>query len=128
MSDYRGVIIEESLKDPLLMQGIPIEKTVVVTVTEAHETPWLAQWTKHYVCISEDQAKRLAEQLSEAFEQDHPGEWYADFCNDTHHYIIFPGQVFYVDRHDHAQYLAVTKYGISVGIPPHQVNFSRFFL
>jgi len=50
--------------------------------------------------------------------------WYADFKNETTHYIIFRNRVFKIDRTKKEQYDEATRYGISLGIPDYQVDFS----
>jgi len=50
--------------------------------------------------------------------------WYADFKNKSFHYIIFCNKIFKVDRSKPGQYNSVTKYGLSLGIPDYQLDFS----
>ena len=73
--------------------------------------------------IPEAQAKEVAEALSHAIDTTH-GSWYADFKTETHHYIIYPDKVFFIDRTKKTEYDAATAYGISLGIPDYQVDFS----
>ena len=93
----------------------------VEQVVEKHHTPWLKQWTMHTVEISLDEADRVAEELSKNLEKEHP--WYADFKNETTHYIIFRNKVFKIDRTSNEQYDEAKQYGLSLGIPEHQVDF-----
>ena len=118
---YKGVIIEESLDSKDVLGLVKIISTRVEPVKEKHKTPWLKQWTLHTVEIDEDRAKGIAEKLSKDLEKEHT--WYADFKNDTHHYIIFPGKIFYIDKTSKEQYDQVKEYGISLGIPEYQVDF-----
>lgn len=119
--NYKGVIIEESLKDKDILKRVKILITKVETVTEKHKTPWLKQWTMHTVEIPENEAETLAEEIRKALESEH--NWYADFKNETVHFIIFKNKVFKVDRTSKEQYDEAKEYGISLGIPPHQVDF-----
>lgn len=133
MENYKGVIIEESLAPPALklwragdkavLGKVTIVSTEVEQATEKFKTPWLKQWTMHTVEIPADQAQAVAELLSTSIDTDH-GNWYADFKNETRHYIIYPGRVFFIDRTKKAEYDAATKYGIGLGIPDYQVDFS----
>lgn len=123
MAAYQGTIIEESLKDPSVLKLVKITSTKVEDVTEEHKTPWLKQWTLHAVEIPESKAQEVAEALSHAIDTTH-GNWYADFKTETHHYIIFPNKVFFIDRTKKEEYAAATEYGISLGIPSYQVDFS----
>ena len=122
MTNFNGVIIEESLENKDVLQKVKIIKTEVEEVTEEHKTPWIKQWTLHTVEIPENQADEIAEDLSNSLDSEH--EWYADFKNDKFHYIIFRNKVFKVDRSKPEQYHDVTKYGLSLGIPDYQLDFS----
>jgi hypothetical protein len=124
--NYEGVIIEESLKDASVLKITKIISTKVETVTEKHKTPWIKQWTLHIVEISESDADAVAESISHALDTEH--SWYADFKNDSIHFIIFRDKVFKVDRAKKEEYDAATKYGIEQGIPAYQVDFSPHIL
>ncbi|MBU1015308.1 hypothetical protein KKI17_02625 [Patescibacteria group bacterium] len=118
--DYKGVIIEESLENKDVLSEVTILETKVEEVTEEHHTPHLKQWTLHTIEIPEDRGAEVAEKISKVLATSH-GHWYADFKNDTHHYIIFRNKVFYVDRESKEQYDEAERYGTSVGIPEHQL-------
>lgn len=120
---YSGVIIEESLKDTSLLQDVKILKTKLETVTEKHKTPWIKQWTLHTVDVQDNQIESVAQVLSGSIDDSH-GSWYADLKNDTFHYIIFPNKIFKIERNNPEQYQEATKYGVSVGIPAYQLDFS----
>ncbi|MEK7080492.1 MAG: hypothetical protein AAB925_01495 [Patescibacteria group bacterium] len=117
----KGVIIEESLDDKKVFGIAHIVSTKIESVVEKHKTPWLKQWTLHTVEIDSRDAERVAEILAMDLEKEHP--WYADFKNNTHHYIIFRGKFFYIDRTSKKQYDEAKNYGISLGIPDYQVDF-----
>lgn len=120
--NYKGVIIEESLGDKSCLKNLNIVSTKVEHVTESDKTPWLKQWTLHTVEIDDDKVDSLVTQLSNALEKEH--EWYADFKNKQFHYIIFSGKVFRVDRSKPSEYEKVKEYGVSLGIPDYQLDFS----
>lgn len=123
--DYQGVIIEESLENKELFKRlVKILSTKVETVTEKHQTPWINQWTLHTVEISDDQAENIANKISQTLDKKRKHSWYADFKNDQFHFIIFRDKVFKVERGNKEQYAQAMKYGISLGIPEYQVNFS----
>ncbi len=121
--DYQGVIIEESLDTKDILEEVNILSTKVEPINERHQTPWVSQWTLHTIKVPEAEAQVLAENISKVLDPKH--EWYADFKNESHHYIIFRNKVFFVDRHSEHEYQQVREYGISLGIPEYQVNFSR---
>ncbi len=118
---YKGTIIEESLEDTKVLKKLTITKTKVEQVVEKHKTPWIKKWTLHSVEIDADKAERIADRISEALDSKH--SWYADFKNETHHYIIFKNRVFYIDKTNKEQYNEAKNYGIALGIPPYQVDF-----
>ncbi len=120
--NYKGVIIKESLEDKSVLQGLKTLETKVEEATEDHKTPWVKQWTLHTVEIPEDKAQEIAEKLSHALDSQHA--WYADFKNDTTHLIIFRNKVFKIDRSSKEQYQEATDYGLTLGIPDYQLDFS----
>jgi hypothetical protein len=119
--NYKGVIIEESLDKKDILKHIKIISTKVEQVTDKHKTPWLTQWTLHTVEILEHEAETMALEISKSLESKH--EWYADFKNESTHFIIFRNKVFKIDRTSKEQYDKAKEYGISLGIPSYQVDF-----
>lgn len=123
--NYRGIIIEESLTDRSVLDDMNIIKTIIEIVTEKHKTPWVEKWTMHEVEIQSDKAAEIANKISVALDKQH--NWYADYKTELDHYIIYSNKVFHVtDRNDQAQYDEATNYGISIGIPEYQVDFSPY--
>lgn len=124
MENYQGEIIEESLGNKAVLKKMKILSKRIERITDKHKTPWLKQWTLDFIEIEEKNADDLTNEISKSFDSDHSGSWYADFKNDLYHYIIFPNKVFFIDRTNKSQYNDATKYGISLGIPDYQVDFS----
>lgn len=122
--NYEGTIIEESLENNEVLQKVTILSTKVEQVTESFKTPWLKQWTLHKVEIAEDVAQEVAEEISECIDTEHSHSWYADYKNDEWHYIIFPNKIFKIARVEESGYQEAREYGMSLGIPEHQVDFS----
>ena len=123
MKNYRGVIIEESLENKNVLKKVKILSTKIEKITKEHQTPWLEQWTLHTVEIEEDQAQDIAKEISKSLDTKHKGSWYADYANDKYCYIIFPNKIFFIDKSSKEQYNEAKDYGISIGIPAHQVDF-----
>lgn len=119
--NYKGVIIEESLENKSILKDVKILDTKIEEVTKRHKTEWIKQWTLHTVEIPKKQAKNVAEKISKLLDSKH--EWYSDFKNDSHHYIIFRDKVFYIDRRKKEQYEEARRYGISLGMPEYEVDF-----
>ena len=122
MTNFKGIIIEESLEKKEVLQRVKIIKTKVEQVTEKHKTPWVKQWTMHTVEIAEKNADKIAEQLSKDLDREHA--WYADFKNENYHFIIYRGKIFKVDLKNPVLYKDAKLYGISLGIPDYQVDFA----
>ena len=93
MDSYKGDIIQESLENKEILKKVKILSTRVEVVTEKHRTPWLKQWTLHTVKIADDKANEIAKEISKSLDTKHQDSWYADFKNETHHYIIFPNKI-----------------------------------
>jgi HD superfamily phosphodiesterase len=120
-NNFHGVIIEESLESKDVLKKVKIIKTEVEQVTEEHKTPWIKQWTLHTVEIPKNDVDSIAEEISKSLDSEH--NWYADFKDETTHYIIFKERVFKIDRTNKEQYDEAKSYGISLGIPEYQVDF-----
>ncbi len=118
---FIGIIIEESLENKDVLDRVKITKTKVEKVTQEHKTPWIKKWTLHTVEIPEKDSKKIAKELSISLDSKH--NWFADFKNDTHHFIIFRNKIFYINRKSKRQYDKAKEYGVSLGIPEYQVDF-----
>lgn len=119
---FKGVIIEESLEKVDVLRDIKILHTKVEAVTDEHQTPWVKQWTLHTVEIPEDHVESVAKKVSQSLDPKH--SWYADVKNDDTHFVIFRDKVFKVDRSKKEHYQEAVKYGLSLGIPDYQLDFS----
>lgn len=122
--NYIGTIIEKSLTDTSIIKDVKILSTEVKQVKESYKTPWLKVWTLHKVEISENKVDEISEKISHSIDCSHDHPWYADYKNPKWHYIIFPNKIFKIDRRSDSQYAEARKYGISLGIPEYQVDFS----
>jgi len=120
--NYKGIIIEESLEDKDILNKISILNTKVEEVTSEHKTPWIKRWTLHTVEIPEDIVRLVATEISYSLDSKH--SWYADFKNNNFHFIIFRDKVFKVDRSNPKRYNEVAAYGMNLGIPIYQLDFS----
>ncbi|MFZ1258402.1 MAG: ASCH domain-containing protein [Candidatus Saccharimonas sp.] len=121
--NFEGVIIDESLTNKSVLNDVDIISTKIVPVTEHHKTPWVKQWTMYTIEIAADKAAEVADKISTTLDKDH--DWYADFKTETEHYVIYEGKVFHItDRTDKKQYDEASSYGVSIGIPDYQVDFS----
>ena len=123
MSNYTGIIIEESLDNKDVLKKLKILRTDVEPVTKSHETPFVKQWTMHTVDIQEYDVDEIADEISKSLDKKHV--WFADFKNEYYHYIIFLNKIFKVDLTKPSQYDEVVEYGLKLGVPKHQLGFGR---
>ena len=121
--DYEGVIIAESLSDAAVLRRLIIVSTRTEPVTDWHATPWLTRWTFHSVTVPEEDADEVAALIGWAIDREHATSWYADYKNDTHHYVIFSDCAFYIDRRNSDEYEEARVYGIDRGLPAHRADF-----
>ena len=121
--DYEGIIIEESLEDRSVLDSVQILDKRVEPISAHHRTPWLERWTLLTVRVPEAMVKDIASVISMSIDAVHPASWYADFKNETHHYVIYRERVFYIDRRSREQYAKAVDYGVSRGLPEHQADF-----
>ena len=121
--DYLGTIIAESLGDTTVLRRLTIVSTRIEAVTDWHATPWLRQWTFHTVTVPEEDADEVAALIGRAIDREHAMSWYADYKNDSHHYVIFSDCAFYIDRRNPDEYEEARVYGIGRGLPAHRADF-----
>ncbi len=119
--NYRGIIIEESLVNTDIIKNFQLISQEIEKVEEAHETPWLEQWTCDEVEIADDQIDQAVEELSRLIDTEHIGNWYCDFKNEDWHYVVFSNKVFKIDRKDKEDYAAMREYAMGIGLPEHQL-------
>jgi len=121
---YRGVIIEESLKDRSILNAVRIIGTEIESVTPGHRTPWLKEWTLDEVEVEDNTIKSFVRKVQNAIETEHKS-WFADFKGEQDHYIVFPGKVFFVDHRRNDSYDEAIAYGVALGIPKNQIDAIR---
>ena len=124
--NFKGTIIEESLVNKDVIRDVKIISTKIEQVAAGHATPWLDKWTLDLVEIDELKVDEIATKISDSLDPDHDASWYADFKNDRWHYIVFLHKIFKVDRSNASEYDEVEKYGLALGIPERQLDFSEY--
>ena len=122
--DFKGAIIEESLTNPEILKKVSITKTDILPVTERHKTPWIKQWTFHFVEVEEKKAESVALEISKNMDPKHQHTWYADFRNNKIHYVIYYNRVFKIDVNKKEEYQKAIDYGSKLGLPDYQLDFS----
>ena len=103
----KGTIIENSLKDPSIVQSLKIEKT------------WQdGSWTLHNVLIDEDAALKVGGYLAE-------GPWYIHFWKpgDDNMLVVFKDKNFWINYSNKSTWTDAIAHGKSIGIPEEQLDF-----
>ena len=122
LGNFNGVIIEESLENIGVLENVAIISTRVEPVTEKH-TPLALPVDFALRGSGGRRSGQNGGRDTRIADREHKGSWYADFKNESHHYIIFPDKIFLVDRRSAEQYDDAKHPGLSLGIPEHQVDF-----
>ena len=121
--NFKGVIIEESLKSKKLLDNIEIIETRIEKVGKRHKTPWLKKWTLHTVSIPQNKTGEIAKKISQNLDYEHGTSWYADFNNGEEFFVIYKDRIFKWKKGDREGPQQAKDYGISLGIPEYQVDF-----
>lgn len=121
----KGAIIKESLANTSVLKNVNITKTDILPVTKRHQTPWIKQWTFHFVEVKKNDAEFVAKKISKNIDPKH-NAWYADFKNDKLHYIIYRNKIFKINRSKKNEYEKALEYGRQLGIPKYQLDFSPY--
>jgi hypothetical protein len=119
---FKGGIIRESLSNTEVLKKVNITKTDVWSVTKRHKTPWVKQWTFHFVEVGENIAEPIASEISKNMDSEHV--WYADFRNNKIHYVIYYNHIFKIDVNKKEDYQKAIDYGSKLGLPDYQLDFS----
>jgi hypothetical protein len=108
---YKGVIIEESLKDNLILNEF---KIVGLSVTK--EKNPADRWHMYAVEGSEEVIEKLPKLIK-------PSKWYAHFWNGRDMIAVFSDKIFRFKYDDQIARNESIEYGISIGIPKKQLDF-----
>jgi hypothetical protein len=111
--DYKGVIIEESLDEPLLINKLDIVE-FEITRGENQDDP-TQLWHLYTVNVSKEDIEGLSKQIKP--------KWYMHFWKGRDIVVVFRGRTFEFDYDDKPAWKPAVDYGRSLGIPEHQLNF-----
>lgn len=78
-------------------------------------------WTLLDFEVPRSRADELAEALSHALLAE--GGWYADFGVEDDHIVVFANKVSRYKKGDHNARKEVVAYGLSIGVPAHQLDW-----
>lgn len=107
MTTYRGVIVLESLRDPTIVDGLPV-------VAREHDEP--SGWHLVTVELTAAQAEALAAELQD-------GPWYIHFWHGQDVIVVFKDAVFRLRHDDRSTWSPAIKHGRALGIPEEQLDF-----
>jgi hypothetical protein len=105
----RGTIVENSLKDPSVLQSLKIEKT------------WQdGSWTLHDVLVDEDEALKIGLYFAD-------GPWYVHFWETGKDdvLVVFKDKHFRIKYSDKSTWVDAVAHGKSIGIPDEQLDFLK---
>lgn len=118
---FTGLIIKESLKpDTMLVEmGLKIVRTEKWSVDERAAEFQPNIWSAIFVEGEEGKIDVIANRISHFILP----QWYANISNATIEYVIFHGKIFKHLKGDKTDAAEAIKYGRSIGIPEHQLDW-----
>ena len=120
---FTGLIIKESLaSDTILTEsGLKILKTETWDIGERRAAFQPDTWSAIFIEGSEEKMDEFVGKLAQTILP----KWYANISDSMTEYVIFHGKVFKHRKGDKTDAAAAVKYGRSVGIPDHQLDWIR---
>lgn len=119
----KGSVIGDSIRPGAELKPVGWNVTRVVrldlTATAAAGQP--REWTAIEFEGEDGQADALAQALASVLKRD--GGWYADFRVSEDHVVVFADRIFRYRRDDRAARTEAVRYGESVGVPAHQLDW-----
>ncbi|MBL7074867.1 hypothetical protein ISS37_06480 [candidate division KSB1 bacterium] len=115
---FSGLLLKESLKEASVLDVIrvtKIEKWDVDNTADFQPKTWTAIFFEG----DESQVDNTAEKLSQSLKP----RWYANISTVNNEYVIFPNKVFKYTKGDKQKITEAVKYGLSLGIPDHQLDW-----
>jgi hypothetical protein len=118
-----GTLLAESIRvgPELSVDGLVVTKIFRRDIPD--EPPGMpTTWTFIEFQAEDNQADELAHQLADILIAD--GGWYADFGVGDHHVVVFAAKVFRYRKGDEAGRAEAVQYGLSVGCPADQLDWT----
>ncbi len=118
---YRGFVLSESLKNPLILNDF--EKIYVKVEHHPEYSGEPKIWHDFKLIIKDEDIERIAELLSNEIKN----TWYAHFWNDKEVYVILSNKVFKIPKEPKAwkskEYQELKSYAISHNVEEKYLNF-----
>ncbi len=114
MENYKGCIVEESLDDNRVLNGLEMANIKITDEEKPEERGQV-----YGVYATEDKIDYLSEHIKEG--------WYMHFWKDDKMIVIFKGKSFKFNFNDKSMWKPVVDYGLSLGIPKEQLGFQKEF-
>ncbi|AJA47058.1 hypothetical protein CPAST_c09580 [Clostridium pasteurianum DSM 525 = ATCC 6013] len=108
--EYIGIIVEESLNDNRILNGLDIKKIHITN----HNNP-KDRWHMYEVNVSKEEIGELSKHII--------GDWYMHFWENTNIVAIFKDKIFEFDYENKSTWDKVLKYGRSLGLPEGELDF-----
>ena len=116
-----GLILKESLEETSVLDSLRVTRTETWQASNAAAYQ-PNTWTALSFEADERQADTLAEALSRSLK---PQGWYINASTATDVYVIFPNKVYKYRKGDSVQREEAKRYGLTVGIPESQLDWSE---
>lgn len=111
LKDYKGTIVEESLEDNRIINGLEITKFKISEDDDPTE-----RWHLYTVKVSKEEIEKLSKYLK-------VGKWYMHFWREREVLAVFKDKVFEFNYDDKSTWQEAVSYGLSLGIPQEQLDF-----
>jgi hypothetical protein len=118
-----GTLLGESIRvdTDLSIDGLIVNK--IFRKDFPDEPPGMpTTWTFIEFQAEDERADELAQKLADVLLAE--GGWYADFGVGDDHVVVFAGKVFRYRKGDEAGRAEATEYGLSVGCPADQLDWT----
>ena len=118
---YKGLILKESLDNATILEDsrITVAKEKIWNVGK-RAVDWQPDtWTAVYVEGADTDVTEIAELISNSILD----KWYANLSDSIWEYVIFHKKVFSYKKGDKNIKQQAQKYGKSIGVPEHQLDW-----
>ena len=114
MEKWKGCIVEESLDDNRVLNGIEVLKIMITSAPKPKN-----RWHIYNALLSKDKIAGIHPHLKEG--------WYMHFWNEGKMIVLFKNKKFVLDVNDKNTWKEAIDYGLSINIPKEQLDFNMEF-